>query len=117
MARESKDKAAKVANAAANAGCDACAAPGQDTHPDHRDQLKRLARIRGQIDGIVRMIEDDRYCIDILTQTSAARAALKSLEAAILEKHMAHCVREAMAAGDNAQVKIEELMTVFKKAS
>jgi CsoR family transcriptional regulator, copper-sensing transcriptional repressor len=114
MAKESKNKAAISSTKAA---CEACVTPEQGLHPDHRDQLKRLARIRGQIDGVARMIEDNRYCIDILTQTSAVRAALKSLEAAILEKHMAHCVREAMAAGDNAQVKIEELMTVFKKAS
>ncbi len=114
MAKESKSK---TAISSAKTACDACAVPAPGAHPDHRDQLKRLARIRGQIDGVARMIEDNRYCIDILTQTSAVRAALKSLEAAILEKHMAHCVREAMAAGDNAQVKIEELMTVFKKAS
>jgi CsoR family transcriptional regulator, copper-sensing transcriptional repressor len=101
-----------------DAACGHCATDAvEPQHPDHRDQLRRVARIRGQIDGVARMIEQDRYCIDILTQTSAVRAALKSLEAAILEKHMAHCVRAAMASGDDAAVRIEELLEVFKKAS
>jgi CsoR family transcriptional regulator, copper-sensing transcriptional repressor len=96
--------------------CDQCAPQTAHAYPDHGDQLKRLARIRGQIDGVSRMIEEGRYCVDILAQTAAARAAIKSLEAAILEKHMAHCVRDAMTAGGDADQKIEELLAVFKKA-
>jgi CsoR family transcriptional regulator, copper-sensing transcriptional repressor len=86
-----------------------------DAHPSHHKQLKRLARIRGQLDGVGRMIEQERYCIDILAQTAAIRAAIKSLETALLEKHMAHCVRDGMAAGGDAGQKITELLTVFKK--
>jgi CsoR family transcriptional regulator, copper-sensing transcriptional repressor len=87
-----------------------------DSLPNHTGQLKRLARIRGQIDGVGRMIEQERYCIDILAQTTAIRAAIKSLEAAILEKHMAHCVHDAMTARGDADQKIQELLEVFKKA-
>jgi DNA-binding FrmR family transcriptional regulator len=99
------------------ADCDHCAPEAAHQHPDHADQLKRVARNRGQIEGVGRMIEEGRYCVDILAQTAAARAAIKSLETAILEKHMAHCVREAMTAGADADQKIEELLAVFKKAS
>jgi CsoR family transcriptional regulator, copper-sensing transcriptional repressor len=97
--------------------CDQCEPQAAQVYPDHSDQLKRLARIRGQIDGVARMIEENRYCVDILAQTAAARAAIKSLEAAILEKHMAHCVRDAMTSGGDADKKIEELIAMFKKAS
>jgi CsoR family transcriptional regulator, copper-sensing transcriptional repressor len=99
------------------ADCDSCATDTAHTHPDHSDQLKRLARIRGQVDGVARMIEEGRYCVDILTQTAAVRAALKSLETAILEKHMEHCVRDAMNGGGDSDQKIAELMAIFKKTA
>ncbi len=62
--------------------------------------LKRLSRIEGQVRGIARMVEEDRYCIDIVTQISAARAALRRVEEEILRDHVAHCVEHAIASGD-----------------
>src|SRR5262245_63277025 len=59
--------------------------------------LKRLNRIEGQVRGLARMVEDDRYCIDIVTQISAVRAALRRAEEEILEDHVGHCVEHAMA--------------------
>ena len=64
------------------------------------DYLKRLRRIEGQIRGLQRMIDEDTYCIDILTQVSAATKALQSVSVGLLDEHVRHCVREA-AAGDD----------------
>lgn len=63
------------------------------------DYLKRLRRIEGQVRGLQRMIEQDKYCIDILTQVSAAKSALESVALGLLQEHLAHCVSEAMAEG------------------
>ena len=60
----------------------------------------RLKRIEGQVSGLHRMVEDERYCIDILTQISAVRAALHKVEAEILRSHVAHCVSDAFSSGD-----------------
>lgn len=71
--------------------------------------LKRLRRAEGQVRGIHRMIEDDTYCIDVLTQVSAATKALESVALALLEDHLSHCVAEAVAeGGDVADEKIRE---------
>lgn len=71
--------------------------PGySDTKGDH---LKRLARIEGQVRGIARMIEQDQYCIDVLTQVSAATKALQAVALGLLDEHMAHCLANAVAAG------------------
>ena len=80
--------------------------------------LKRLNRIEGQVRGLTRMVEDDRYCIDIVTQISAARAALRRTEEEILRDHVAHCVEHAIAAGDKADQrrKVAELMEVIGRA-
>lgn len=77
--------------------------------------LKRLSRIEGQVRGLTRMIEEDRYCIDIVTQIAAVRAALGRVEEEILREHMHHCVRHAMTSGDAAdqECKIEELMKLL----
>ena len=79
--------------------------------------LNRLARISGQINGISRMIEEEKYCVDIITQIQAARAALHSLELKILERHLRHCVTQAFQSGNpnDADQKIEELLKVMKK--
>ena len=63
------------------------------------DQLKRLRRIEGQVRGLQQMLEDDRYCIDVLTQISAATKALQSVAVGLLDDHLRHCVAEAVAAG------------------
>jgi DNA-binding FrmR family transcriptional regulator len=79
--------------------------------------VKRLNRIEGQVRGLARMVEDDRYCIDVITQVSAVRAALKRVEDEVLKDHVAHCVEHAISAGDRAEQrqKISELMRVLGK--
>src|SRR4249920_3242925 len=80
--------------------------------------LKRLNRIEGQVRGLARMVEADRYCIDIVTQISAVRAALRRAEEEILEDHVGHCVEHAITTGDRVdqRKKIAELMDVLSRA-
>jgi len=80
--------------------------------------LKRLQRIEGQVRGLARMVEDDRYCIDIVTQIAAVRAALRRAEEEILRDHVASCVDEAIRSGDRADQrrKVAELMDVVGRA-
>ncbi len=80
--------------------------------------LKRLKRIEGQVRGLVRMVQDDRYCIDIVTQISAVRAALRRAEEAILRDHVANCVDDAIVSGNrrDQRRKIAELMDVVTRA-
>ncbi|WP_165067679.1 metal-sensitive transcriptional regulator [Marisediminicola senii] len=77
---------------------------------DNKEQiLKRLRRAEGQVRGIHRMVEDDTYCIDVLTQVSAATKALETVALALLDDHLTHCVAEASAqGGDVADEKIRE---------
>ena len=79
---------------------------------------KRLGRIEGQVRGLSKMVEEDRYCIDIVTQIGAARAALRKLEEELLRDHVSHCVEHAIASGDKAdqRQKIAELMAVVGRA-
>ena len=73
------------------------------------DYLKRLRRIEGQIRGLQKMIEDDKYCIDILTQISAATKALQSVAIGLVEQHLSHCVTDAIAeGGPEADAKVKE---------
>ncbi len=80
--------------------------------------LKRLQRIEGQVRGLGRMVESDRYCIDVVTQISAVRAALRRAEEEILRDHVAHCVEHAIASGDklDQRKKITEIMDVLGRA-
>ena len=69
-------------------------------YSDTKDaQLKRLRRIEGQVRGIARMVEQDQYCIDVLTQVSAATKALQAVALSLLDEHLSHCVVDAVAAG------------------
>jgi DNA-binding FrmR family transcriptional regulator len=79
--------------------------------------VRRLHRIEGQVRGIERMVDEDRYCIDILTQISAATTALESLALQILDDHIRHCVAGALASGDeaDANTKVEELLEAVKR--
>ena len=79
--------------------------------------LKRLARIEGQVRGIARMIEDDRYCIDILTQLGAVSTALEAVALKVLEEHVQHCVAGALASGDPdaAEEKSRELLEAVQR--
>ena len=73
------------------------------------EYLKRLRRIEGQVRGLQRMVEEEKYCIDILTQVSAATSALQSVALGLLEEHMSHCVVQAAAAGGSeADEKVRE---------
>jgi DNA-binding FrmR family transcriptional regulator len=80
--------------------------------------LRRLRRIEGQVRGLARMVEQDRYCIDIVTQISAVRAALRRAEEEILEDHVGHCVEHAIMSGNKREQrqKVAELIGVLGRA-
>jgi DNA-binding FrmR family transcriptional regulator len=80
--------------------------------------LRRLRRIEGQVRGLTHMVEEDRYCIDIVTQVAAVRAALRRAEEEILRDHVGHCVEGAIASGNRAEQrkKVAELIDVFGRA-
>ncbi|QHI70090.1 metal-sensitive transcriptional regulator [Tichowtungia aerotolerans] len=88
-----------------------------ETPTTHEETLHRLSRIAGQVQGVKRMVEEQKYCIDIIRQIQAARSALRSVELQILQKHMNHCVSEAFASGskEEADEKMAELLRVMKK--
>jgi DNA-binding FrmR family transcriptional regulator len=79
---------------------------------------KRLSRIEGQVRGLSKMVDEDRYCIDIVTQISAVRAALRRAEEELLRDHVAHCVEHAISSGSKAdqREKIAELMAVIGRS-
>ena len=80
--------------------------------------LNRLNRIEGQVRGVARMVEEDRYCIDILTQIRALKAAISKVESELLRAHLEHCVVGAMASGDPAEQrrKADELIELLDRA-
>ncbi len=86
------------------------------TPHDHTPELKRLKRIKGQVEGVERMILDRRYCPEIIVQIKAIRSALKSLECSIIEGHMHHCVKAAMNSKDPKMVdaKLAEVVLLMK---
>ena len=81
--------------------------------------LKRLKRIEGQVRGISKMVDENRYCIDVITQISAAQAALRRVEEVVFKDHVGHCVEHAIASGNKAEQrkKIAELMEVLGRSS
>lgn len=88
------------------------------SHDAKLSRLKRLNRIEGQVRGLARMVEEDRYCIDIVTQIAAVRAALRRVEESVLRDHVDHCVRHAIASGNKAEQeqKVAELMEVLVRS-
>ena len=117
----SRPRAAKRAAAAAapdvavnhaRAGHDHPIAPRADEH--HAALVKRLNRIEGQVRGIGRMLAEDRYCVDILTQVSAVRSALDALGLELLEHHLHGCVQQAVKSGEG-EPAIDEAMHVIRK--
>ncbi len=86
------------------------------TNDEKQKVINRLKRIEGQVRGIQKMVEDDRYCVDILVQISAIQSALKNVGFAITERHINHCVSDAIRQGEG-KVTIEELMEVLKQFS
>ena len=86
---------------------------------DKEALVRRLHRIEGQVRGIERMVDDDRYCIDILTQLGAVSTALESLAVTILDDHVQHCVADALSSGDEraAREKTDELVAAVRRFS
>jgi DNA-binding FrmR family transcriptional regulator len=81
--------------------------------------LRRLSRIEGQVRGVARMVERDRYCIDIITQIAAVRAALRRVEEEILQDHVGHCVEHAITSGSRREQrrKVNELIDVLARTN
>jgi DNA-binding FrmR family transcriptional regulator len=88
-------------------------------HTAKKRTITRLKRIGGQVDGVVRMLEDDRYCIDVLTQIAAVQAALAKVGHEVLEQHLQTCVASAMESGstDDRERVVQELMDVLQRSS
>lgn len=86
-------------------------------HATHQDTVPRLKRIEGQVRGIIRMVEEERYCMDILVQLQAIKAALGKVEAEMLKQHASHCVEDAIRSGDAAEQrqKFTELVDLMGK--
>jgi len=85
---------------------------------DNKSQLlARLNRIEGQVRGVTRMIEEGRYCIDVLTQISAVRAALAKVESEMLKSHLSHCIEGAITSGDedDQRAKARELIELLER--
>lgn len=83
-----------------------------DPHPDHSGHISRLKRVKGQLEGIERMIVDRRYCPDIIVQLKAASSALKAIEAEVFKTHLRGCVKQAFSADDlfKSEEKIQEIV-------
>ena len=83
-------------------------------HPDHSEDIKRLNRIAGQIEGIKKMIDEKRYCTDILAQLRAVQSATKSVESNILSRHLKACVSDALSGSNeaNSEAKINETIKI-----
>ncbi len=86
-------------------------------HPDHTSDILRLKRVRGQLDGIEKMIVDRRYCPDIMNQLRAAASAIKAVESQVMSRHLRHCVTEAIQSRDSNQTdaKITEILALFTR--
>ena len=99
-------------------GRQARASERRGPHPADATAVRRLRNIEGQIAGIRRMVAEERYCLDILTQVSAARAALNSLGLHVLKRHLEHCVADAARDdGDQLPNVVDELMAVLARSS
>ena len=84
-------------------------------HPCHTHLLPNLRRIEGQMRGIAKMVEDEKYCIDILNQIKAVRNSLATVEGKILQTHLKSCVRDSLEATDDFDAKVEEVIKVIKR--
>lgn len=83
----------------------------------HEASLKRLSKIEGQVRGVMKMMEQDRYCIEILQQIQAVKAAITKVESMVLKEHAAHCVAQALDSGDieDQRTKFSELVDLFER--
>ena len=85
------------------------------SHPDHKDQLPNLKRIEGQSRGIRKMIEEEKYCIDILNQIKAVKNALSTVEGKILKTHLHACVRDTLSSDKKFDEKVDEILKILKR--
>lgn len=94
-----------------------CCGHQQIQHPSHNDEMSHLNRVSGQIDGIKKMIEERRYCPEILTQLRAIRSAIKNIEARILDTHLSSCVSQAFLShnAEDQRKKIDEIRDLIKR--
>lgn len=94
-----------------------CCGRQQIQHPSHNDEMPHLNRVGGQIDGIKKMIEERRYCPEILTQLRAIRSAIKNIEARILDTHLSSCVSQAFLShnAEDQRKKIDEIRDLIKR--
>ena len=89
----------------------------KNKHPCHKHEISKLNRIAGQVEGVKRMIEEARYCPEILAQLKAIRSAVRTVEANVLETHLQHCVADAFEGNNKkaAQEKVDEIKDLFKR--
>tara|TARA_B100001758_G_C18353626_1_gene581372 strand:+ start:1166 stop:1429 length:264 start_codon:yes stop_codon:yes gene_type:complete len=84
-------------------------------HPCHKEQVASLKRIEGQIRGIQKMIDDQKYCVDILNQIKAVKNSITTVEGKILKKHLNECIKESFSKKDSCDEKIEEIVKLLKR--
>ena len=84
-------------------------------HPCHKEQLANLKRIEGQVRGVQGMIEEGKYCVDILNQIKALKNSLITVEARILKTHLRECIKESLEGDDQFDNKIDEIMKIMKR--
>lgn len=84
-------------------------------HPSHNKQIASLKRVEGQIRGIINMVNEEKYCVDILYQIKAAKSALVSIESKILENHIESCVKNSLKNKNDVDVKVSELLKLINK--
>ncbi len=84
-------------------------------HPSHQSQLSALKRVEGQVRGVIKMIDEGKYCIDVLNQIKAAKAALVRVESNVLKKHVESCVKESFKNKKALDSKVEELLKLINK--
>tara|TARA_X000000368_G_C22657604_1_gene548193 strand:+ start:320 stop:580 length:261 start_codon:yes stop_codon:yes gene_type:complete len=84
-------------------------------HPNHREQVPSLKRIEGQVRGITKMIEEEKYCIDILDQIKAVKSAISTVEGKILKTHLKACVKDAMSSDAKFDEKVDEILKTLKR--
>ena len=97
-------------------GIEIAGAGSINSYGHRKDELKaRLVRVEGQVRGIQKMVDEEKYCVDILTQISAVRAALDKVAVGVLEDHVKGCVMDAAKGGKGAEHHLEELMTVVER--
>lgn len=87
-----------------------------EMNEERKRAMQMLKTARGQLDGIIRMLEDGRYCVDISNQILAVQALLKKADLEILDQHIHHCVKDAILNNDQVEEKIEEVLLLFKRA-